>query len=359
MRTYAIVHGTFWTGKTGRAIRKEGGLAAQLLALHLITSTHSNFGGLYYLPLLYAANETGLTTDQLREFFGLFEKLEFAKYDEEYEIVFVLNAPLYQTGKKGLQQMKEKDNKVKARQSEYDAVPNECPLKREFFEKYGRIFCLIDEMMTAAPQPAKATPTLAPAQAPILTAALQEAPALPKAAAEPKVNAQSQFDRQLQRLLDNVSQHAPEVAAQGLWRLTSIVMLFQRQFGLEAATQQLLFVFATGDYALDLMISKLRERDDGQDNMELIELYGSIDAFFKAAGVSEADPQGAGLMEAIERYIRRTSVSDASLALQNSIKSKDYALANMAATVKHVKAAEYAGACEAGNRFLEADDDDI
>jgi hypothetical protein len=59
MRNYSKVAPTFWTGATGRAIRKRG-QDATILALYLITNPHANMYGLYYLPLPLIAHETGI-----------------------------------------------------------------------------------------------------------------------------------------------------------------------------------------------------------------------------------------------------------------------------------------------------------
>ncbi|EAA8947744.1 hypothetical protein B6440_24925, partial [Salmonella enterica] len=59
MRDYATVSPQFWLGETGRKLRKEGA-EVQVVAFYLMTSPHANMLGLYYLPILYLAHETGL-----------------------------------------------------------------------------------------------------------------------------------------------------------------------------------------------------------------------------------------------------------------------------------------------------------
>ncbi|ENU2556439.1 hypothetical protein ACE4O8_005059, partial [Escherichia coli] len=59
MRDYAKVSPRFWLGETGRELRKAGA-EAQVVAFYLMTSPHANMLGLYYLPVLYLAHETGL-----------------------------------------------------------------------------------------------------------------------------------------------------------------------------------------------------------------------------------------------------------------------------------------------------------
>jgi hypothetical protein len=61
-RTYARVLPTFWTGSTGKALR-DLGRDAQVVAMYLITSPHSNMAGLYHLPLPYLAHDVGMTIE--------------------------------------------------------------------------------------------------------------------------------------------------------------------------------------------------------------------------------------------------------------------------------------------------------
>ena len=59
MRDYAKISPQFWIGSTGRKLR-DAGLEATLVALYLLSNPHANMLGLYYLPQLYIALETGL-----------------------------------------------------------------------------------------------------------------------------------------------------------------------------------------------------------------------------------------------------------------------------------------------------------
>jgi len=61
MRDYGKIAPSFWIGKTGKAI-KAGGQEAVVVAMYLMSSPHSNMIGLYYLPMMYLAHETGLGT---------------------------------------------------------------------------------------------------------------------------------------------------------------------------------------------------------------------------------------------------------------------------------------------------------
>ena len=57
MRDYAKVSPHFWTGTTGKKLRSSP--EAVIVAMYLMTCPHANMLGLYYMPLLYVAHETG------------------------------------------------------------------------------------------------------------------------------------------------------------------------------------------------------------------------------------------------------------------------------------------------------------
>jgi hypothetical protein len=59
MRGYSVVAPQFWIGDTGKALKKAGSEAV-IVGLYLMTSPHANMLGLYYLPEVYIAHETGL-----------------------------------------------------------------------------------------------------------------------------------------------------------------------------------------------------------------------------------------------------------------------------------------------------------
>jgi hypothetical protein len=59
MRDYGKISPQFWVGKTGKAI-KAGGPESVVVAMYLMSSPHSNMIGMYYLPMMYQAHETGL-----------------------------------------------------------------------------------------------------------------------------------------------------------------------------------------------------------------------------------------------------------------------------------------------------------
>lgn len=129
MRDYAKVAPTFWTGKTGRAMR--GNLPEQILALYLMSSPHASMTGIYHCPVVYMAHETGMplgeTEDALR---GLIER-GFCTYDAEDELVWVCEMARFQIG----EELREGDRRIIGIERELDQVPNG-NAKRAFLERY-------------------------------------------------------------------------------------------------------------------------------------------------------------------------------------------------------------------------------
>lgn len=139
MREFVKLSPRFWSGKTGRQLRKAG-IDAQLVALYLLSCPSVNYIGLYRLPVPYIAADTGLDVGEVSEALARIEEVGFAKYDDESETVWVLEAARRQVG----DSLKRADNNVKNVQREFDAVPNDSPFKADFLAKYGTAYHIGD-----------------------------------------------------------------------------------------------------------------------------------------------------------------------------------------------------------------------
>ncbi|MUS39582.1 hypothetical protein DIQ11_19200, partial [Acinetobacter baumannii] len=135
MRDYGKVSPHFWTGTTGKKLRQtpEG----LIVAMYLMTSPHANMLGLYYIPLLYIAHETGLGFEGASK--GLQRACEagFCSYDEATETVWVHEMARFQVA----ESLKPADNRCKNVQKEYDSLPSS-PYLSSFFDKYAQAFCM-------------------------------------------------------------------------------------------------------------------------------------------------------------------------------------------------------------------------
>jgi len=157
MRDYAKLSPTFWSGSTGKELRRRGSEGV-IVALYLMSSPHSNMLGLYYQPRLYMAHETGLGIEGASK--GLRDCIEsgFCEYDDATEVVWVPEMAAYQIG----DALASGDKRCKGIQKDYMALPNN-RFVRAFFDRYSKAFHL------AKPhpfEPDKTEKTEAPYQAP-------------------------------------------------------------------------------------------------------------------------------------------------------------------------------------------------
>lgn len=134
-RDYAKVMPSFWTGETGRSLR--GDPDAMVVAMYLITCPHANMLGLYYLPKLYIAHETGRGIEGASK--GLARCIErgFCEYDEASETVWVHEMAAIQIERS----LKPGDKRASGVQKQYDSLHNN-PFLGKFFDKYASAFHL-------------------------------------------------------------------------------------------------------------------------------------------------------------------------------------------------------------------------
>lgn len=135
MRDYAKVSPQFWTGVTGRALRDDPD--AIIVAMYLMTSPHANMIGLYHLPKLYLAHETGLTIEGASK--GLQRCIEagFCTFDDASEHVFVHEMARFQIGAS----LSERDKRCKGVENELAKAPKGA-LQQAFRTKYADAFHL-------------------------------------------------------------------------------------------------------------------------------------------------------------------------------------------------------------------------
>ena len=139
MRDYGKVSPQFWIGKTGKEIREKG-YEALIVSMYLLTNPHANMTGMYYLPVIYMAHETGLGLEGASK--GLRRCIEagFCHYDEGAEVVWVIEMAKYQIAP----MLKASDNRCIGIQREYDSQPKNQFLSM-FYEKYKDCFHMTSE----------------------------------------------------------------------------------------------------------------------------------------------------------------------------------------------------------------------
>ncbi|MGH9501346.1 MAG: hypothetical protein ACRD20_00700 [Terriglobales bacterium] len=136
MRGYAKISPQFWIGDTGRKLR-DAGQEATLVGLYLLSNPHANMLGLYYLPKLFIAHETGLGLGGASK--GLRRAIDaaFCSYDDASEMVFIHEMARYQIA----HQLAASDKQCAGIQREYDGLPNN-PFLSAFYKKYTEAFHL-------------------------------------------------------------------------------------------------------------------------------------------------------------------------------------------------------------------------
>lgn len=145
MRDYAKVVPTFWTGETGKALRRAGSEAV-IVGMYLMTSPGSNMLGLYYQPILYMAHETGLGLEGASKGLNACIDAGFCRYDHTTETVWVREMAAFQVAR----ELKASDNRCAGIQKDYDGLPDN-PFLGEFFDIYEKRFHLANRRSGRGP----------------------------------------------------------------------------------------------------------------------------------------------------------------------------------------------------------------
>ena len=148
MRDYGRVHTTFWASESLRSLDDD----AKLLALYLLTCTHSTMGGFFRLPDLYAVEDLGWTTERFQNGCETLSECGFIQYCSRTKWVWIVkflhwNRP-------------ENPNQWKAVRKMFAAVPENCTWKAAASE--------------TVLEPLNNTPVPAPAPVPVPKAKSEE-----------------------------------------------------------------------------------------------------------------------------------------------------------------------------------------
>lgn len=135
MRDYGTVASQFWVRGTGKELR--GDMEAQLVALYLMTSPHANMIGVFHLPVMYLAHETGLSIDAASAALDRLAAKDFCTYEPLAEWICVHRFAANQIG----EELKEGDNRIKGVLNEIAKVPDG-PCLQAFVSRYAAPFHL-------------------------------------------------------------------------------------------------------------------------------------------------------------------------------------------------------------------------
>lgn len=120
MRDYGKVHSTFWSSPTTAGLSPN----AKMLALYLMTCTHSTIAGVFRLPDGYVAEDIGWSPGDVLEAFRELSAAGFAKRCESTKWVWVVNHLKWNKP--------ENPNQRKAAAKMALAVPTGCAWASEF-----------------------------------------------------------------------------------------------------------------------------------------------------------------------------------------------------------------------------------
>ena len=151
MRDYAKVTPQFWIGETGKALR--GDIEAQLVAMYLMTSPHSEWTGVFHCPILYIAHETGLPIEGASKALARLIEGGFCMFDAPSDTVFVFNMAKFQIGSV----LKPSDKRVKGIQDDVKKWPDG-RIKTEFLRLYNALFSLGFDVQEPSPFQAPSKP---------------------------------------------------------------------------------------------------------------------------------------------------------------------------------------------------------
>ena len=147
--------------RTARGARRPCRTARRRVSL--ISSPHTNYIGIYRLPVAYIAADLGLSLEAAREALDAVIAAGLAAYDEATEFVWVVDGAAEQIG-----ELRGADKRVPAAQRDFERVP-EGTLADRFYDKYARMLQLSPRGATPVkPAPVKAAPAVkaAPKAAP-------------------------------------------------------------------------------------------------------------------------------------------------------------------------------------------------
>lgn len=166
MRDYGTVSPRFWRAGTGKRLR--GDAEAQLLALYLMTSPHSNMIGVYFCTVRSMSDETGIPFEGALKALRRLVDEGFCVFDEETDEVFVVQMAAHQIAER----LEPKDNRCKSVAREL-AMVDSPQLQAAFLEVYREAF----NVVTPPASPVDNPPSMKGLRSPF------EAPSKPRAGA--------------------------------------------------------------------------------------------------------------------------------------------------------------------------------
>ncbi len=99
MRNYAKVMPEYWTSSLCREINRHEPRYHQIV-FYLLTNPHANMSGVFYLPKVYLAHDTGCCISFVEQALDFLADYDFCSYDAHHEIIWVHSMLKEQVGEK-------------------------------------------------------------------------------------------------------------------------------------------------------------------------------------------------------------------------------------------------------------------
>jgi hypothetical protein len=131
---YGVIFPEFWTGTTGRELRRQGGKDAQILGLYLASNRHANMIGLYRLLVDDVKHETGLSVTAIARSYSVLQKAGFAIFDTVSSFVWVYQMARFRLGLKNGATLDAEDKRVPAVNGLYHALEGN-PFLGDFYDQ--------------------------------------------------------------------------------------------------------------------------------------------------------------------------------------------------------------------------------
>ena len=129
---------TYWSDRRSRLIAKTGP-QGHLVYFYLNSCSMGNYIGIFYLNRDQACMDLSMAESDLMYYVQKFIDLGIVKYDEENEIIWILDAA------QDMGQMLVADKRAIGIRADYSRVSKNSPLRKEFYIKYAKALTLPNE----------------------------------------------------------------------------------------------------------------------------------------------------------------------------------------------------------------------
>ncbi len=150
MRDYGKVHTSFWSSDTLKGASDD----AKMLALYLLSCSHSNMAGCFRLPLAYAVEDLGWVSERLSNGFQTLQELGWIKRCAKTGWTWICKFNVWNKP--------DNPNQLKAIKKFLDLVPDSVEFKQEMYPSWGLAGTVV--------KPFENLPVPAPAPVPALGA---------------------------------------------------------------------------------------------------------------------------------------------------------------------------------------------